>query len=128
MKILHKFMIGQWQICSVNHHVSARSIEASWRFWSNYNWCEIKIYYLEDTDLKRFKEVKISDPYKGEEISKLECEAHIEKRVGTRLKKWNQMANLSLIKSRSDRPLGGIEWLTDKIINKFQNYFGLAIH
>ena len=66
-----------------------------------------------------FKEGKISNPYKRKEITKLECEGHIQKRVGTRLTKWNWMANLSLIKSRlADWPFEGTGWLTDKMIHK----------
>ena len=38
------------------------------------------------------------------------------------------MANLSLIESNlADRPFGGTGQLTDKMINKFWNYFALAI-
>ncbi|CAN7995809.1 unnamed protein product, partial [Ixodes hexagonus] len=59
------------------------------------------------------------------EISKLECIGHVEKRMGTRLrrlKKENKVGKLSDGKGLSARGR-----LTDAVMDKLQTYFGLAI-
>ncbi|GFX81198.1 uncharacterized protein TNCV_1911901 [Trichonephila clavipes] len=69
--------------------------------------------YYGDGDSKAFDAVK--DNYGKDSVTKLECIGHIQKRVGTRLRK---------LKSRN-KGLGGKGKLTDGLINKLQNYFGL---
>lgn len=51
------------------------------------------------------------------EVRKLQCVGHVQKRVGKRLR--------SLKKSK--RGLGGRGKLTDAVIDKLQNYYGLAV-
>ena len=60
----------------------------------------------------------------GKEVKKLECVGHIQKRVDARLRKLksNSKSNLS-----DGQPIEGEGRLTDKMINKLQNYFGIAI-
>jgi len=50
-------------------------------------------------------------------ISKLECIGHVQKRVGTRLRKLK----------KNNKGLGGKGKLTDHIIDKLQNFYGIAI-
>ncbi|GFT51769.1 uncharacterized protein TNCV_4440661 [Trichonephila clavipes] len=71
--------------------------------------------YYGDGDSKAFDAVK--DIYGKDSVTKLECIGHIQKRVGTRLRK---------LKSRN-KGLGGEGKLTDGLINKLQNYYGIAI-
>ncbi|GFU68604.1 uncharacterized protein TNCV_1125901 [Trichonephila clavipes] len=71
--------------------------------------------YYGDGDSKAFDAVK--DIYGKDSVTKLECIGHIQKRVGTRLRK---------LKSRN-KGLGGKGKLTDDLINKLQNYYGIAI-
>ncbi|GFX07149.1 uncharacterized protein TNCV_2423541 [Trichonephila clavipes] len=71
--------------------------------------------YNGDGDSKAFDAVK--DIYGKDSVTKLECIGHIQKRVGTRLRK---------LKSRN-KGLGGKGKLTDGLINKLQNYYGIAI-
>ncbi|GFU76359.1 uncharacterized protein TNCV_3156441 [Trichonephila clavipes] len=71
--------------------------------------------YYGDGDSKAFDSVK--DIYGKASVTKLECIGHIQKRVGTRLRK---------LKSRN-KGLGGEGKLTDALINKLQNYYGIAI-
>ncbi|GFS88401.1 uncharacterized protein TNCV_1751361 [Trichonephila clavipes] len=71
--------------------------------------------YYGDGDSKAFDAVK--DIYGKNSATKLECIGHIQKRVGTRLRK---------LKSRN-KGLGGKGKLTDGLINKLQNYYGIAI-
>jgi hypothetical protein len=83
----------------------------------------IYTHYLGDADSSSFKEVVKSDPYKDYGITpeKLECVAHVQKRMGTRLQ--------NLVKSYKGTltPLGGKNKLTENVINSMQNYYGLAI-
>ncbi|GFV93361.1 uncharacterized protein TNCV_3685841 [Trichonephila clavipes] len=71
--------------------------------------------YYGDGDSKAFDAVK--DIYGKDSVTKLECIGHIKKRVGTRLRK---------LKSRN-KGLGEKGKLTDGLINKLQNYYGIAI-
>ncbi|GFT67945.1 uncharacterized protein TNCV_38561 [Trichonephila clavipes] len=71
--------------------------------------------YYGDGNSKAFDAVK--DIYGKDSVTKLECIGHIQKRVGTRLRK---------LKSRN-KGLGGKGKLTDGLINKLQNYYGIAI-
>ena len=50
-------------------------------------------------------------------IKKLECVGHIQKRVGSRLRKLKE----------KNKGIGGKGKLTDKVINTLQNYYGMAI-
>ncbi|CAN7938957.1 unnamed protein product [Ixodes hexagonus] len=84
------------------------------------------VKYLGDGDSKAFLAVKSKKPYGDSvEISKLECIGHVEKRMGTRLrrlKKENKVGKLSDGKGLSARGR-----LTDAVMDKLQTYFGLAI-
>ncbi|GFV49608.1 uncharacterized protein TNCV_2814661 [Trichonephila clavipes] len=50
--------------------------------------------YIEDGDSKTFSSITASNPY-GEDItvSKIECVGHVQKRMGTRLRKLKQMSS-----------------------------------
>lgn len=70
-----------------------------------------------DGDSKSFSEVR--DVYKDEglTVEKKECIGHVQKRVGTALRKL-----------KKDNPsLGGKAKLTNATIDKLQNYYGIAI-
>ena len=73
------------------------------------------IEFLGDGDSKSFLTVK--DTYPGVQVKKLECVGHYQKRLGTRLR------NLK----KKEKGLGGKGKLTDAIIDRLQNFFGLAI-
>ena len=70
-------------------------------------------------------QVVASQPY-GEnyEISKLECIGHIQKRLGTRLRRLMQSYKGQIL--RDGKKLTGRGRLTLKTINQLQNYFGLS--
>ena len=51
------------------------------------------------------------------EVKKLECVGHYQKCVGTRLRKLK----------KTEKGLGGRGRLTDAVIHRLQNYFGVAI-
>ena len=76
------------------------------------------LWYVEfvgDGDSKSFTNVKYT--YPDLEIKKLECVGHYQKRVGTRLR------NLK----KKGKGLSGRGRLTDAVIDRLQNYFGVAI-
>ena len=77
-----------------------------------------KLRYTEfygDGDSKSFNTVK--NTHADIEVKKLECVGHVPKRVGCRLR------NLK----KKEKGLGGKGKLTDRIIDKLQNYYGIAI-
>lgn len=70
-----------------------------------------------DGDSKSYATVKDLDPYNGTPINKKECIGHYQKRLGTALRK---------LKSKN-KGLGGRGKLTNNLVNKMQNYFGIAL-
>ncbi|GFX36946.1 uncharacterized protein TNCV_1174481 [Trichonephila clavipes] len=71
--------------------------------------------YYGDGDSKGFLQVK--DIYGENSVTKLECIGHIQKRVNLRLRKLK----------KNTKGLGGKGKLTDKFIDKLQNYYGIVI-
>ncbi|GFS86726.1 uncharacterized protein TNCV_2407371 [Trichonephila clavipes] len=71
--------------------------------------------YYGDGDSKGFLEVK--DIYGENSVTELECIEHIQKRVGSRLRKLK----------KNTKGLDGKGKLTDKFIDKLQNCYGIAI-
>jgi hypothetical protein len=73
--------------------------------------------YFGDGDSKGFSEVQ--DIYTNENVKvvKKECVGHVQKRVGTALRKLK----------KEDKGLGGKGKLTDTLIDQLQNYYGIAI-
>lgn len=95
--------------------VFARSISRGVRY----------VKYLGDGDSNAFQAVVDSKPYDNVDITKLECVGHVQKRMGSRLRrlktKWRG-------KKLSDgKPLSGKGRLTDAVIDSLQVYFGKAI-
>ena len=82
------------------------------------------INYLGNGDSKSFLEISKLDIYPQKQVKKLECVGHIQKRLGSRMRKLKSTKKGPF----SDRKtLGGKGSLTNKMINKLQNYFGIAI-
>ena len=86
-----------------------------------------KLRYVNDIgngDSKSYSDIVSKNPYNGKEVKKLECVGHVQKRVGARLRKSksNSKSNLP-----DGKPIRGKGRLTDKMINKLQNYFRIAI-
>ncbi|GFV93378.1 uncharacterized protein TNCV_3686011 [Trichonephila clavipes] len=80
--------------------------------------------YIGDGDSKTFSSITASNPY-GEDItvSKIECVGHVQKRMGTRLRKLKQMSS----KLSDGKSIGGKGRLTDRMIDLFTTYYGNAI-
>ena len=70
-----------------------------------------------DGDSKSFPAVEKIYKGEGKMVEKLECIGHVQKRMGTALRKLK----------REKKGLGGRGKLTDKMVDKIQNYYGIAI-
>jgi hypothetical protein len=105
--------------CNINHIGSAGAMEVNGatRIFSRSIEKHGLRYtkYLGDGDSKSFSTVK--NFYEGFLVEKLECVGHIQKRVGNRLR------NLK----KNVKNLGGKGKLTNKVIDRLQNYYGIAI-
>lgn len=82
--------------------------------------------YLGDGDSKGFTAVLESKPYgDGLDITKLECVGHVQKRMGSRLRRLKRDFKK---KQLSDgKGIGGSGRLTNEEIHRLQNYYGKAI-
>ena len=88
------------------------------------------IEYLGDGDTKSYALVVEKDPYPGKPVKKLECVGHIQKRVGARCRKMKQEGTFKNVYTDEVDPKTKKKKLlriTDKDINKLQNYFGIGI-
>ena len=82
--------------------------------------------FIGDGDSKSYKSVCDASPYgPGVSISKEECVGHIQKRVGTNLRKLKK--ELSGKKLADGLAIGGRGRLTDDQIDQLQAYYGIAI-
>lgn len=81
--------------------------------------------YIGDGDTKTFSSICNSKPYNDMLPMKIECVGHVQKRMGSRLRKLKQDYRG---KTLSDgRGLSGKGRLTDSLINKLTSYYGNAI-
>ncbi|GFT62795.1 uncharacterized protein TNCV_1698231 [Trichonephila clavipes] len=71
--------------------------------------------YYGDGDSKGYESVKSF--YGINTVTKLECIGHLQKRVGRRLRQLK----------KNDERFGRENKLTDKLIDRIQNYYGIAI-
>jgi hypothetical protein len=83
------------------------------------------VKYLGDGDTKTFLEISKAQPYGELKVEKFECIGHVQKRMGTRLRKLKQQ--LRGEKLPDGKTLGGKGRLTDKLIVKWTVYYGNAI-
>ena len=71
--------------------------------------------YFGDGDSKAYNEVE--NAYKNIHVEKKECAGHVQERVGTALRKLK----------KETKGIGGTGTLTDSLIDKLQNYCGIAL-
>ena len=139
----NEFMADQDNECLTNHKGSASMMEpqgvVSCFMRSLEKYKTRYTQYLGDGDTKSYLEVVKNDPYNGVPINKLECIGHIQKRVGARLIKMRKDGVFKDLTEDDEVDEEGGEVkrkkkkknkkikLTDKNINKLQNYYGIAI-
>ena len=121
----HRFL--ETHECSINHLGSAGLMEPADVVRCLKSSVEtLKLRYenfIGDGDSKAFLEVVKADPYDGFPVKKGECIGHIQKRVGSRLRKLKK--EYVSKKLKDGKTLRGR--LADKNINRLKNYFGIAI-
>ncbi|KAJ4442462.1 hypothetical protein ANN_04048 [Periplaneta americana] len=83
------------------------------------------VNYLGHGDSKGYKKVEELNVYGNVEVSKLECCGHVQKRMGTRLRKLCK--DMKGKKCSDGKPLTGRGRVTDSAIDQLQTYYGLAI-
>ena len=122
---------NKWEeehICPINHTGSAGSMETAgainiFKRSIAFNGLRYK-RYIGDGDSSAFQKVADSNPYPDLQITKGECVGHIQKRVGSRLRKLKERNKKKLSDGKG---LNGKGRLTEKVINTLQNYYGMAI-
>ena len=77
-----------------------------------------------DGDSKTHASILTADPYPGIKVEKLECIGHIQKRVGSRLRKLCSTHKGPLSDGKG---ITGQGHLTEKLMNKLQNLYGIAL-
>ena len=122
LKLSNPSAYDEWKMtheCCLNYHGSAPGMELVGtkrifaRSIEKHEMRYVNLYG--DGDTKSYSAVK--DIYPGLKVKKLECVGHVQKHVGTRLR------NLK----KNVKGLGGKGKLTNTIIDRFQNYYGIAI-
>lgn len=115
--------------CAVNYEGTSGGMEAAAvvsifkRSQEERKVCYIE--YLGDGDSKAYKCVVECQPYGEKEVRKIECVGHVQKRMGTRLRKLRQ--SLGKTKLSDGKTIKNKGRLTDKIIDDLQHYYGNAI-
>ncbi|GFW88012.1 uncharacterized protein TNCV_216841 [Trichonephila clavipes] len=104
-------------VCS-NYKGSAGNMEVvgAYRIFERSNVRNVQYNeYYGDGDSKGYESVK--NFYGINTVTKLECIGHVQKRVGGRFRQLK----------KTTKGLGGKNKLTDKLIDRIQNYYGIAI-
>ena len=122
----------RWRLqhnCKINHKGSSGAMECAGAieaFRRSVPFLNLKYTgYLGDGDTKSFQQVVDSAPYENNNIQKLECVGHVQKRMGTRLR--NLRTEKKGLKLADGKGIAGKGRLTDKVVNLMQNYYGMAI-
>ena len=116
-------------VCDINNEGSAGNMEVEgMKQIFNYN---IKkhnvryINYITDGDTKIYKAIVDDQPYgSGVKVEKRECVGHVQKRMGTQLRKLKD--SMKGKKLSDGKTLGGKNRLTDAAINTLTVYYGNA--
>lgn len=81
------------------------------------------VHFLGDGDCKSYNAVCTSKPYGELSVKKLECVGHIQKRMGSQLRKLKQQLGKTVLSD--GKTIRGR--LTDVTIDRLQSYYGKAI-
>ena len=120
---------GHQESCHINTTVSAPAMEteAVVRLWNrSIEQRGLKyVTYIGDGDSKGHKTVANAKPYGDTPIVKDECIGHVQKRLGKAFRELKKKQGSS--KLSDGKPLCGKERLTEKYMDRLQNYYGRAI-
>ena len=122
--------LGHKDKCSMNFEGSSASMECEgarimWRRSEQ----DLQLRYtclIADGDSKTHNALVEDDPYNGVSIVKHDCVGHVQKRMGSRLRKRRKEGCYSAAKKKMVS-LGGKGRLTEAMIDSFQTYYGSAI-
>ena len=123
----------QWKAnhhCKINHTGSANSMEmaGALRMFER-SYVSRGLRYtdmLGDGDSSTYNSIVESKPYGDDCVpNKLECIGHVQKRVGSRLRRLKN--SKKGVKLSDGKGLGGKGRLTDGKIDVLQNYYGIAV-
>ena len=81
--------------------------------------------FLGDGDSKAYNRIVTERVYGEQNVSKLECVGHVQKRMGSRLRELKR--RLTGTKLHDGKAISGKGRLTDKLIDSLQVYYGQAI-
>ena len=116
-------------VCSINHKGSSGSMEAKSIvecFQFSIEARKLRyVRYIGDDDSSSYPAILAANPYPGQTVKKGKCVGHVQKRMGTRLRNLKKCTNKNDLEDK--KSLGGKGRLTEKEINKIQNYYGIAI-
>lgn len=116
------------EVCSKNHTGSSALMEVN-GIVNMFSRSEEKygvryVNYIGDGDCKTFSSIASNNPY-DTPVTKIECVGHIQKRMGSRLRKLKtEFRGKKLI---DKKPLSGKGRLTDVLIDQLTTYYGNAI-
>lgn len=118
--------------CQVNHSSNSEDMEACAAvdmFCRSIEKLKLKyITFVGDRDTScfgRVREAVISKFGESYQIVKEECVGHVQKRIGTALRKYKK--DMKGKKLEDGKGVGGKGRLIDKVVDKIQNYYGKAI-
>lgn len=125
---LKKWKSEHEKVCTKNHSGSSGQMEVNGMI-SMFTRSEEKhgvryLNYVGDGDCKTFLSITKSDPY-SMPVSKIECVGHVQKRMGSRLRKLK--SDFGGKKLSDKKTIGGKGRLTDSVIDKLTTYYGMAI-
>ena len=80
--------------------------------------------FIGDGDIKFHPIVVNANQYP---VVKAECVGHVQKRVGTRLRQIKTTCKDTMPSSGKKKPRKLVSFLTHDLINRLQNYYGLAV-
>lgn len=115
--------------CSINHNGTSGMMEVTGMkimFQRSEETYDVRYSrYIGDGDSKTYVNIVKDKPYVDIDPEKLECVGHVQKRMGTRLRKLK--AAMKSKKLSDGKALGGRRRLTDKFIDKLSSFYGKAI-
>ena len=115
--------------CAINYHGSAPAMEPEGirrMFLRSEEKNHLQYTgYIGDGGSKSFSSISNLEPYQGKTIKKFECVGHIQKRMGTGLRKVK--SQYSGKRLEDGKTIGGYGRLTGERIDRLQTYYGLAI-
>ena len=113
--------------CPINHEGSVGFLEVAGLmdcFMNSIEHRKLRYTHIGDGDSKANNNVVKNDAHPCIVVEKLECVGHIQKYLGSRLRNLKHTMKGPLVDGNT---LVGKGRLTDKVINKLQNYFGIVI-